>query len=70
MQEHNATREPLSFVADDLLLNFDNARSLVAMGILGGMAEDGQVLFFTHHDHMVGLAEAALLPQLLTVYRL
>jgi len=27
---------------------------------LGGMAGDGQVLFFTNHEHMIGLAEAAL----------
>ena len=70
VQEHNATREPLPFVADDLLLNFDNARSLAAMRILGGMAGDGQVLFFTHHEHMIGLAEDALPPALLTVHRL
>lgn len=70
VQEHNATREPLPFVADDLLLNFDNARSLAAMRILSGMTENSQVLFFTHHEHMIGLAEAAVAAQLLTVHRL
>ena len=70
VQEHNATREPLPFIADDLLLNFDNERSRAAMRILGGMANDGQVLFFTHHEHMVGLAEATLPPSLLKIHRL
>jgi uncharacterized protein YhaN len=70
VQEHNATQEPLPFVADDLLLNLDNMRAQAALRVLGGMAEDNQVLFFTHHEHMVTLAETIVPANVLTVHRL
>lgn len=70
VQEHNATREPLPFVADDLLLNLDNTRAQAALRVLGGVAEESQVLFFTHHEHMLALARANLPGTLLTEHRL
>lgn len=60
VQEHNATREPLPFVADDLLLNLDDNRAKAALRTLTKIAETGQVLFFTHHAHMVDLARAVV----------
>ena len=53
VQEHNATREPLPFIADDLLLNLDNTRAQAAFRTLAKIAASSQVLFFTHHAHMV-----------------
>lgn len=70
VQEHNATREPLPFVADDLLLNLDNTRTQAALRVLGSVAEESQVLFFTHHEHMLALARANLPGTLLTEHRL
>jgi uncharacterized protein YhaN len=70
VQEHNATREPLPFVADDLLLNLDNSRARATLRTLGTIAETGQVLFFTHHEHMVDLARANLPKAILMEHRL
>ncbi len=70
VQEHNATREPLPFVADDLLLNLDNRRAQAALRVLGRVAEKSQVLFFTHHEHMVTLARTNLPATSLTEHRL
>lgn len=70
VQEHNATHEPLPFVADDLLLALDNTRATSTLRALGSFAETGQVLFFTHHEHMVALARAILPTGLLTEHRL
>jgi uncharacterized protein YhaN len=70
IEEHNATREPLPFIADDLLLNFDNTRSQAALRTLARVAASNQVLFFTHHSHMLDLARAAVPEGLLSVHRL
>jgi uncharacterized protein YhaN len=70
VQEHNATKEPLPFVADDLLLNLDNTRAESTLRALGTLAETSQVLFFTHHEHIVALARANLPSAILTEHRL
>lgn len=51
---------PLPFVADDLFVNFDAVRSAAGLEILGDLARKTQVLFFTHHDHLVALAQDVL----------
>jgi uncharacterized protein YhaN len=70
VQEHNATHEPLPFVADDLLLNLDNRRSVAALRTLAEMAKSTQVLLFTHHAHMVDLARRAVPADTLVEHRL
>jgi len=67
---HNETGEPVPFVADDLFLNLDNRRSIQALRVLSEMADPGQVLFLTHHAHMVDLAREAVPDRLLTVHEL
>lgn len=49
----------LPFVADDLFVNFDDARAVAGLEVLAMLARRTQVLFFTHHRHLVGLAERA-----------
>jgi uncharacterized protein YhaN len=70
VQEHNATHEPLPFVADDLLLNLDNNRAQAALRTLAAIAASSQVLLFTHHAHMVDLARIAVPPPLLIEHNL
>jgi uncharacterized protein YhaN len=65
VQEHNARREPVPFVADDLLLNLDNKRAQAALRTLAAMAASDQVLLFTHHAHIVDLARIAVPPPIL-----
>jgi uncharacterized protein YhaN len=52
----------LPFVADDLFVNFDDARAAAGFKILGQLSTKTQVLFFTHHQHLVEIAKAALGP--------
>jgi uncharacterized protein YhaN len=59
--EHN---EPLPFVVDDILLRFDDARALATLAVLAGLAQKTQVLFFTHHQHLVELAGSSQVPRL------
>ncbi len=50
----------LPFVADDLFINFDDMRSAAGLKLLGELSRKTQVLFFTHHAHLVELARETL----------
>jgi uncharacterized protein YhaN len=52
--------EPLPFVVDDVLVSFDDARARAALSVLSELCARTQVLFFTHHSHLVELARQAI----------
>lgn len=60
VERYVGTAEPLPFLADDLLINFDDERSGAAFRVLGELARGTQVLFFTHHPHLCELASREL----------
>lgn len=62
IEHYVAGRESLPFIADDLLVDFDDQRAAEALAILGELSEQTQVLFFTHHAHLVELAQKILGP--------
>jgi uncharacterized protein YhaN len=51
---------PLPFVADDLFINFDGPRAAAGFEVLAELAQKTQVLFFTHHKHLVQIARQAI----------
>ena len=53
-------RTPLPFVADDLFVNFDDTRAAAGFTALGELARRTQVIYFTHHQHLTDIAQAAL----------
>jgi len=52
--------DALPFVADDLFINFDDARAAAGFEVLGKLASKTQILFFTRHRHLVDIAERTL----------
>jgi uncharacterized protein YhaN len=62
--------EPIPLIADDILLNFDDERSRAALLALGELSRRTQVLFFTHHGHLVELARIHLPADVLFVHHL
>jgi uncharacterized protein YhaN len=54
------SHEPMPFVVDDILLNFDDQRAVAALEVLAELTTRTQVLFHTHHHHLVDLAERHL----------
>jgi uncharacterized protein YhaN len=52
--------DALPFVADDLFINFDDARAAAGFKVLAQLGKKTQVLFFTHHHHLVDIARATL----------
>jgi hypothetical protein len=60
----------MPLVLDDLLVNFDDRRARAALEVLGEFSHKTQVLFFTHHEHLIDLARQALTPDTLFVHQL
>ena len=58
------------FIVDDVLVHFDDARSSAALLALAALAEKTQIIFFTHHRHLVELAENTLPHQSLCLHHL
>ena len=52
--------EPMPFIADDLFINFDDKRAAAGFRVLNELAKKTQVLFFTHHQHLLEVAQTAL----------
>ena len=60
VEDYLARAVTLPFVADDLFINFDPERSAAGFEVLGKLAERTQVLFYTHHPHLVDVAQETL----------
>lgn len=43
----------LPFIADDLFINYDDKRSMEGLEALGELSRKTQVVFLTHHDHLL-----------------
>jgi uncharacterized protein YhaN len=50
-----ASKAALPFVADDLFINFDDERAKAGFRALHDLSAKTQVLFLTHHDHLLPL---------------
>ena len=60
IEEHLKQREAIPLVIDDLLVQFDDARASATLSVLADLAQQTQVLFFTHHGHLCELATSVL----------
>jgi uncharacterized protein YhaN len=54
------TNEPMPLIFDDILIRFDDHRASAALEVLRALSEKTQVIFFTHHRHLVDLAEKCI----------
>ncbi len=45
--------EPMPFIVDDILINFDDARSRATLKVLADLGRRNQVILFTHHRQVV-----------------
>jgi uncharacterized protein YhaN len=55
-----AKKEPIPFILDDVLINFDDHRTAAALRAFAQLAERTQVIMFTHHVSLVQLAKNVL----------
>jgi uncharacterized protein YhaN len=57
--EFSRTRPSLPFIADDIMETFDDFRAEEAFRLFAGMANVGQVIYLTHHQHLIDIARRA-----------
>ena len=70
LDEYLSQHEAVPLLIDDLLIRFDDARSAAALRVFEEVSQHTQVIVFTHHEHVVELAEKTLDAGLLHVHRL
>jgi uncharacterized protein YhaN len=68
LEHYLENSEPLPFVVDDILLRFDDERALATLEVLVDLSEKTQVIFFTHHHHLVELAQSAIAAAKITTH--
>ncbi len=56
LEWRTGSSEPMPFIVDDILINFDDARSRATIKALSDLAEKSQVILFTHHQKIVEVA--------------
>jgi len=53
LELHLEQATPLPFIADDLFINYDDGRSQAGFEALAALSEKTQVIFLSHHDHLI-----------------
>jgi chromosome segregation protein len=57
LELHLQQAKALPFIADDLFINFDDERAKAGLHALRELSKKVQVVFLTHHRHLMPLAE-------------
>ncbi len=70
LEEYLDQNEPIPFIVDDILIKFDDDRAAAALKALAQLSTKTQVIFFTHHRHLVELAEENIDPSVLIKHTL
>lgn len=70
LELHLESRPALPFVADDIFIHFDDERAAAGFRVLADLSRRTQVIFFTHHEHLVDVARKATGGELASVVRL
>ncbi|MDP2784469.1 MAG: AAA family ATPase [Sulfurimicrobium sp.] len=58
LELHLEQTVPLPFIADDLFINYDDGRAKAGLDALAKLSEMTQVIFLTHHEHLVPVAQS------------
>jgi uncharacterized protein YhaN len=56
LEQYLQAAEPMPFVVDDILIQFDDARSLATLATLADFSAKTQVILFTHHGRDIAQA--------------
>jgi uncharacterized protein YhaN len=59
LEHYFGSHAPVPFIVDDVLLSFDDERAGAALSVLNDLSAKTQIVFFTHHRHLVELAGKA-----------
>ncbi len=68
LEMHLDQSMPLPFIADDLFINYDDERSKAGFEALRELSEQTQVIFLSHHDHLIPTVQDVFGTQVNIVY--
>lgn len=57
LEKYLENNEPVPLIVDDILINFDDERATATLNVLADLSHKNQIIFFTHHRHLVELAK-------------
>jgi len=60
IEGHLDNGEPLPVIVDDILIQFDDDAAAATFKVLAELSERTQVLFLTHHEHLLDVVESAV----------
>lgn len=65
LENYLEKNESMPFIVDDILIRFDDERAGAAIQVLAELSRKTQVIFFTHHRHLLELARDSVDPSVL-----
>ncbi len=60
IEGHLDNGEPLPVIVDDIMIQFDDEAAAATFKVLANLSQRAQVLFLTHHEHLLDVAEASI----------
>ncbi len=60
IEGHLDNGEPLPVIVDDILIQFDDEAAAATFKVLADLSQRTQVLFLTHHEHLLDVAQTAI----------
>ncbi len=60
IEGHLDNGEPLPVIVDDITIHFDDQAAAATFQVLADLSQRTQVLFLTHHEHLLDVAEASI----------
>lgn len=70
IETHVANQGPMPVVVDDIVINFDDDSASATFQVLAELSKKTQVLFFTHHEHLLERAATAIGREAFVAHRL
>lgn len=70
IEGHLGNGEPLPVIVDDILIQFDDEAAAATFTLLAELSQRTQVLFLTHHAHLLDVAQTAIGGAAYTPHRL
>ncbi|MBT9098433.1 AAA family ATPase [Methylovulum psychrotolerans] len=68
LEMHLEQTLPLPFIADDLFINYDDVRAKAGFEALKSLSAQTQVIFLSHHDHLIPTVQAVFGQQVNIVF--
>ncbi|HEX6828020.1 MAG TPA: hypothetical protein VF104_03475, partial [Burkholderiales bacterium] len=67
IEQHLEGRGPMPVIIDDLLVQFDDDRARATLEVLAELSKSTQILFFTHHRHLVEIAKGSMVSPAISI---